>query len=252
MRGILHLRQHRARHADKLEEVVVPVALVNIEKQSARGVGGVGRMHLSAGQAPQQVTIDGAEQQFAAHRALARAGDVIENPCDFSAGKIGIDDQAGSGRDRRLVALVFQFRTDVGGATILPDDGAMNGLAGGAIPDHRRLALVGDANSCNVPGGEVSFFQRVAARRNGRIPDVLRIVLDPAGRRKMLRKFLLCEAGDREVGAKHHGARGRGALIDGQYEGHERFPALSFWARQADWKKKVKAALVPRTLRSMK
>src|SRR5277367_7048574 len=61
----------------------------------------------------------------------------------------------------------------------------------------------------------------------------------------MLRKFLLRDARDREVGAKHHGARGRGALIDGQYEGHERFPALSFCARQADWAADVKLAVAP-------
>ena len=55
---------------------------------------------LAAGQPPQQIAIDGAEQQFAALGALARAGDVIEDPGDLGAGEIGIDDQAGLGRDR--------------------------------------------------------------------------------------------------------------------------------------------------------
>ena len=43
---------------------------VDVEQQRARGVGGVGGVHLAAGQPPQQIAIDGAEQQFA---ALARS-----------------------------------------------------------------------------------------------------------------------------------------------------------------------------------
>ncbi len=39
----------------------------------------------------------------------------------------------------------------------------------------------------------------------------------------MLREFLLRGGGDRDVVAKHDGARGGGALIDGQHEGHGGF-----------------------------
>ena len=129
--------------------------------------------------------------QFAALGARARAGDVIENPRDFGAGKIGIDDQTGFGRDRRLVAFALQSGADIGGAAVLPDDGAVNGCAGGAVPHHGGLALVGDADRGDVPGGDAGLLQRLAAGGDGRGPDVLRLVLDPAGRRKMLREFLL-------------------------------------------------------------
>ncbi len=101
---------------------------VDIEQQRARGVGGVGGVHLAAGQPPQQIAIDGAEHQFAALGARARAGHVIEHPGDLGAGEIGIDDQAGLGRDRRLVAFALQPGADVGGAAVLPDDGAVNGV----------------------------------------------------------------------------------------------------------------------------
>ena len=37
----------------------------------------------------------------------------------------------------------------------------------------------------------------------------------------MLREFLLRGGGDRDVAAEHDGARGCGALIDGQHEGHD-------------------------------
>ena len=189
--GVLHLRQHRARHAQDLQQFVVPLPGVDVEQQRARGVGGVGGMHLAAGEPPQQIAIDGAEHQLAALGARARAGHVIEDPGDFGAGEIGIDDQAGLGRDRRLVAFGFEFGADVGGAAVLPDDGAVHGLAGGAVPHHGGLALVGDADRGDVFGGDAGLLQRLAAGRDGRGPDVLRLVLDPAGGRKMLREFLL-------------------------------------------------------------
>src|SRR5262249_17092692 len=49
---------------------------------------------------------------------------------------------------------------------------------------------------------------------------VLRLVLDPARGREMLRKLLLRGSGDRNVAAEDNGARGGGALIDGKDERH--------------------------------
>ncbi len=57
-------------------------------------------------------------------------------------------------RNRRLVAFGLQSGADVGGAAVLPDDGAVHGLAGRAVPHHRGLALVGDAD-----GGDVVRLQ---------------------------------------------------------------------------------------------
>ena len=65
---------------------------------------------LAAGQPPQQIAIDGAEQQFAALGAFARAGDVVEDPGDFGAGEIGIEIRPVLRRDRGLVAFGLQSR----------------------------------------------------------------------------------------------------------------------------------------------
>ena len=204
--GVLYLGQHRARHAQELQQFIVPLAGVDVEQQRARGVGGVGGVDAASGQPPQQIAIDGAEHQFAAAGAFARAGDVVENPGDFGAGEIGIDDEAGPGGDIRLVAFILQFGADVGGAAVLPDDGAVHRLPGGAIPHHGGLALVGDADRGDVFCLQAGFFQRLAADLHRRGPDVLRLVLDPAGRGKMLREFLLRGGGDGNVAAEHDGA----------------------------------------------
>ncbi len=198
-------------------------------------------MDLAAGQPPQQIAIDGAEHQLAALGAFARAGDVIEDPCDFRAREIRIDDQAGLGRDHGLVAFALQPGADVGGAAVLPDDGAVHRLSGRAVPHDRGLALVGDADRGDIFGGKTRLLQRLAADRNGRGPDILRLMLDPARRRKMLRKFLLRRGCDGNVAAEHDGARGCGALIDGQHKGHWRcFPEGDVCrAKGADWERKV-------------
>ena len=245
--GILHLGQHGARHAQDFQQLVVPLAVVDVEQQRARGVGGVGRVRLAAGEPPQQVAIDRAEQQLASLGALSRAGDLVEDPGDFGAGEIGIDDQPGLLRDDRLAAFRFQTCADIRGAAVLPDDGAVHRLPGGAVPHHSGLALVGDADGGDVLGGEACLLQRLAADRDGRGPDVLGLVLDPARRRKMLREFLLRARCDRNVAAEHDGARGGRALIDGEDKGHWRnsrrcFPNGFLVApKTADWRGEVKA-----------
>ena len=232
--GVLYLGKHRARHAQQLQQLVVPFAGVDVEQQRARGVGGVGGVHLAGGEPPQQIAIDGAEHQLAAFGAGARAGHVIEDPGDLGAGEIGIDDQAGLGGDRRLVAFALQSGADIRGAAVLPDDGAVHRLAGGAVPHHGGLALVGDADRGDVFRFQPGLFQRVAAHHDGRGPDVLRLMLDPAGRRKMLREFLLRGGGDGNIAAKHDGARGCGALIDGQNKGHDVASRSGGWLRRGE------------------
>ena len=50
----------------------------------------------------------------------------------------------------------------------------------------------------------------------------------------MLREFQLRRGGDGDVGAKHNGARGCGALIDGQHIGHGVASRVAvFWCRNA-------------------
>ena len=220
VRRVLYLRQHRTRHAQDFQQLVIPLALVDVEQQRARGIGGIGGVRFAAGQPPQQIAIDGAEHQLAPLGAFAGAGHVIQDPRHLGAGEIGIDDQAGFGGDRRLVAFGFQFGADVGCAAVLPDDGAVHGLSRRAVPHHCGFALVGDADRGDVLCGDVGLLQRLAAGGNGRIPDVLRLMLDPAGCGKMLREFLLRRRRDRDVIAEHDRARGCGALIDGEDEGH--------------------------------
>ncbi len=121
-------------------------------------------MHGPLRQPPQQIAIHGAEQQFAALGARARAGHVVENPGHLGAGEIWIDDQAGLAGDHRLMALGLESRAGLCGAAVLPDDGAVHGLTGDAVPHHGGLALIGDADGGNV-------FRRHAGFCHGLMAD---------------------------------------------------------------------------------
>jgi len=70
---------------------------------------------------------------------------VVEQPANFRSRKIRIEQQAGFAPEERFVAAVFQLLAETRGAAILPHDGAVDRLTGGALPHERRLALVGDA-----------------------------------------------------------------------------------------------------------
>ena len=50
------------------------------------------------------------------------------------------------------MALRFELLAESGGAAVLPDDGVIDGFAGGAVPDDGCLALVGDADGGHVAG----------------------------------------------------------------------------------------------------
>ena len=103
---------------------------------------------------------------------------VLHQPGDLAGGEIGIE---AAGRLRFCTSAPWpacsSFWHRRGAPAILPDDGVVHRLAGLALPQHRRLALVGDADGGNVAG---TLAERLAADGNRGVPDLLGIVLDPA------------------------------------------------------------------------
>ena len=86
--------------------------------------------------------------------ARLRAPETLSNIQEiFRGGEIGIDQQSGALLNERRVALTAELLAEIGGATVLPDDRIMDGIASFAIPDNRGLALVGDADGCDICRG---------------------------------------------------------------------------------------------------
>src|SRR5207253_9407077 len=106
-----------------------------VEQQRARGIGDVGGVHPPARQAPQEKTVDGAEGQLAALGACARPGHMIEEPGDLGAGEVRVEQEPRLAANQGLGARSLERRAGIRRASVLPDDGAMDRLAAGALPD---------------------------------------------------------------------------------------------------------------------
>ena len=211
--GRAHLRQHGARNAEEREQVVVPVAGVDVEEHGARGVARVGDVNAPAGELPDKPRVNRAERQLAALGPRLRAGDVIQQPLEFRAGEIRVQHKSRLAADERGLAGALELVAGGGGAAVLPDDGVGDGPARGALPHDGRLALVGDTDGGDVIGGEAGLEDGVGSDVGLRGPDFVGVVLHPAGLGKNLPKLLLRHGDDGASVVEDDGARTSGALV---------------------------------------
>ncbi len=160
-------RQHRARNVEQAQAARRPTSpRVDVEEQRAARVGRIGDVRRAAGQLPDEPRVDGAERELAAQRPLARAGHVVEQPLELGAREIGVEDEAGLAR--RSVAAWPAARSSSQmrrRPPVLPDDRVGDRPAGRAIPQHRRLALIGDADRGDVRARDPGLGERFVHAR---------------------------------------------------------------------------------------
>ncbi len=211
--GRRDVRQHVTRNAECLEQHIVPVQRMQVHQLGAAGVGHVG--HVQSGEMPQQPGIDRAEQQIALFRTQPRVGDVVQQPAQLQRAEIAGQRQAGLGTETVLAAVSRVIRHQGIGSRILPDQGVVNRLARGAVPQQGRLALIGDADGGEVAPRQSGAAQRLGDHRLGVAPDFDRIVFHPAGHGIDL-PVLVLRHGDGIAGTVEHDEAGAGrALVDG-------------------------------------
>ena len=128
-------------------------------------------------------------------------------------------------RMQRLVPVALQPIAELRGAAVLPDDGVVDRLAGLAVPDDGGLALVGDADGRDVARPQPGAAERLDRDGDLRRPDLVRVVLDPAGLREDLLELLLRDADDGAVVVEHDGAGAGGALVEREDVRHVGSPA---------------------------
>ena len=185
-RAVAHLRQQRAAARGTARQAPGPIAPLWISNSSVRAalVASVA-CTLPAGQPPEQETCRRCRRRVAppppprARRRRDRAArrSWWRRNTDRAAAR-SCAAMSGSWPLRRA------SRADAGGAAILPDDRVVDRLAGRAVPDHRGLALVGDADGGDVLRREAGLRHSVRARsrprstrsppdraRPGRAPD---------------------------------------------------------------------------------
>ena len=188
------LRQHTPGDIQHPQDLVVPVKGVDVEQHGAAGVGIIGDVDLAAGQFPDQPGLHRAEQQLAGLGLLPRAGDVVQDPFQLGGRKVGVDDKARLLPEGFGVAAGLQLVAVGAGAPALPDDGVVDRLAGVPVPDDGGLALVGDADGGDVGGRRADLVHGRQGHPQLGGPDLVGVVLHPAGLREILGEFLLGDA----------------------------------------------------------
>src|SRR4029077_19323127 len=177
------LRQHGARHLDLAQQLGIPVEGLEVHQHGPGAIAVVGDVRAAVGparQPPDDPGIDVAEQQVPTLGRCAGARNVVEDPLDLRPREIGGDDETGLALDQWLDAVVDQLLTDVDGAGVLPDDGAVDPLFGFLLPDHGGFALVGDADARDLVGLDPALLHRALDDALRLLPDLHRVVFDPS------------------------------------------------------------------------
>jgi hypothetical protein len=209
-----HLRHHRRRDVEEPQQLGIPHAGMDVEQQRARRVRRVGDVRLPGGELPDEPAVDRSEREIAGRGPRARAAHVVEDPRDLGRREIRVEHEARLGAHLGLGALVLQARADVGGSPVLPHDGAMDRLPGAAVPHDRRLALVRDADGGERGRFHLGFPQRLPRDRERDAPDLLGVVLHPAGLRVVLLELRVAAPGDPPAPVEDEHRRARRALVD--------------------------------------
>src|SRR5215470_5060016 len=184
-----HLGQDRGRHVEQPAELGVPAPGVDVVEQSPRRVGRVGRVNGAARELPDEPGIDGPERQLAAGGALGGARDVLEEPAELRAGEVRVEDESRLATDDVFHAARPELVAEGRRAPVLPHDRPVDRATGPPVPEDGRLALVRDAERGDVAPTDTRAPTRLTQHAERDPPDLLRVMLDPARPRVVLREL---------------------------------------------------------------
>ena len=138
---------------------------------------------------------------------------MIHDPLQLRTGKIGVDQQAGFFRHRFSKAVGLQPVADLRRPAALPHNGIVHRLSCPAVPQDRRLPLVGDTDAGNGLGVDMGGVHRLGQRPNRGGPDLHGIVLHPSRLREDLPEGILGLGYDLSPAVEQNGPGGGGPLI---------------------------------------
>ncbi len=211
------LGQQGGGDAEVVQQLLVPPELVDVKEHGPGGVGVVRGMNPPAGEIPDEPGVHGAEPQFSTLRPLPGAGNVVQNPLQLAGGKVGVGNQPGFLPDGLLQPVPPEPFDAVRRPAALPDDGVIDGLSGGGVPDQGGFSLVGDADGGDFIGPGVGLLHGLHGDAHLGGPDVHRVVLHPAGAGINLGKFLLHHGPDLPLPVEEDAPGAGGALVHGDH-----------------------------------
>ena len=151
-------------------------------------------MYLTACQVPDEPCVDGTEKQVAAVSQFFCFGYILQDPSDFCAGEISIDEEACFFSDLFCPACFFQGVAVRGSSSALPDDGIMYGSAVAFVPQDGCFSLVCDTDSGDIFSGDMQFFDCRTGNFQLCVPDFHGVMFYPAAFGIILFEFLLGSA----------------------------------------------------------
>jgi len=151
---------------------------------------------LAAGEVPQHPAVHRSERQLAGVGLLAGAFDIVQNPLDLRTGEVGRQRQAADLLEAVRALVTGQFVADLLRTGVLPDDRVVHRLAGLAVPDQGRFALIGDADRGDLMTIDTRPSERLSHHLVDTVADLVGIVLHPAGSREDLLMFQLTAGHD--------------------------------------------------------
>jgi hypothetical protein len=208
--------EHLARDPEQRQQLLVPGAPSQIVEQRPRCVGVVAGVNPPAGEPRHQPALHGAGGQLAPLGPAAE-GRIAQQPFELGGGEVRVGDQAGPLPEQRLEPGVAELAAAGAGAAILPDDRGGRRHQGAAVPEHHRLALVGDAQGDRPLPARA---HRLSHRLEGDAEDLVRVMLDPAGLGIVLGELAVAAAEDPAILVHHQRGRSGGALIEREDRRH--------------------------------
>ena len=196
---VADLGQDLERNVEQRAQLGTECAGAEVVEHRARGVGWLGDVGRSGGQSGDEPGVDGRERELAALGALAGARHGVEQPCGLRPREVRIEHQPGALTNERFMAGRLQLLAPVRGASVLPHDRAVDRTERVALVDERRLALVRDPDAGHRVRRGVGGLERLRACGERRLPDLVSIVLDPAGMREVLRELAVAAPDDAPV-----------------------------------------------------
>ena len=138
-------------------------------------------MHRAIRQFPDEPGVHRAKQQLPVRGFTAGIGNMLENPFNLAAGKIGVNYQTGLASDRVCFRRLRQLAAPLGRSPALPHDGGRHGPACLALPNDGGLPLVGDAQRRHPVRLHLACGQRPPRGIELRMPDLVCVLLHPTG-----------------------------------------------------------------------
>ncbi len=142
----------------------------------------------------------------------------------FVPEKYGSSTRPGALANELLMPLCAQLVAAFGGAAVLPDDRAVQRLAGRGVPDADGLALVRDPDRRQPAGRNAGVGERLERQLARDVPDLPRVVLDPARPGKMLLELAIRPADELGLVVEYQAGAARRALVDREDHGFAAYP----------------------------